>query len=43
MRLMQVHFREKKIQKNKLLLLCVQPMAPFHLIAECSGGSEHFL
>jgi len=43
MRLMEVHCRGKKIQKNKLLLLRVQPVTPFHLIPECSGGSEHLL
>jgi len=44
MKLKQVHHRQKKIKKNrKLLLLHVQPILLFHLSLECSGGPKHLL
>jgi len=44
MKLKQVHYRQKKIQKNrKLLLLHVQPIQLFHLSLEYSGGPKHLL
>jgi len=44
MKLKQVRYRQKKIQKNgKLLLLHVQPILLFHQSLECSGGPKHLL
>lgn len=44
MEMKQVHYRQKKIQKNrKLLLLHVQPILLLHLSLECGGGPKRLL